>query len=334
MQVRFPGFSRENAGTKLGMELGYAFSSEDHPPNELVRQAVLAERAGFSFGLVSDHFHPWLDAQGHSPFVWATLGGMAQATERIRLGTGVTCPTIRIHPAIVAQAAATVATMMPGRFFLGVGSGENLNEHVLGDRWPLPDERLDQLEEAIEVMRLLWQGGEQTHRGKHYTVDHARLYTLPEQQVEVYVAGSKPDAAELSGRIGDGLISTAPEAELVQAFERAGGAGKDKVGMMHCAYDTDAKRGLERATKEWANLALKGPLGQDLATPSDFEAAVEMVDEDDVAEIVPHGPDPQPYLETIGKWADAGFTHVYVHQIGENQDEWAEFAAKELLPKL
>jgi coenzyme F420-dependent glucose-6-phosphate dehydrogenase len=315
-------------------ELGFALSSEDHPPNELVRQAALAERAGFTFCLISDHYHPWVDAQGHSPFVWATLGGIAQATETIRVGTGVTCPTIRIHPAIVAQAAATVATMMPGRFFLGVGSGENLNEHVLGDRWPLPDERLEMLEEAIEVMRLLWQGGEQTHRGRHYTVDHARVYDVPDEGVELYVAATAPKAAELAGRVGDGFISTAPEKEYVQAFEGAGGKGKQKLGMMHCAYDADAKKGLERATKLWPNLAMKGPLGQDLATPSDFEEAAAMIEEDDVAEATPCGPDPEPYLELIRRYDEAGFTHVYIHQIGDNQAEFAEFAAKELMPKL
>jgi coenzyme F420-dependent glucose-6-phosphate dehydrogenase len=311
-------------------ELGFALSSEDHPPQELVRQAALAERAGFTFALVSDHYHPWVDAQGESPFVWSTLGGIAEATEKIRVGTGVTCPMIRIHPAIVAQAAATVAAMMPGRFFLGVGTGENLNEHVLGDRWPLPDERLEMLEEAVEVMRLLWQGGEQTHRGRHYTVDHARVYTLPDDPPDVYVAGSAPKAAELAGKIGDGLISTAPDADLVKAF----GNGKPKIGMMHCAYDEDAKKGLERATKQWPNLALKGPLGQDLATPSDFEEAAAMVDEEDVAETTPHGPDPEPYLEQIRKYGEAGFTHVYMHQIGDNQDEFVEFARRELMPRL
>jgi len=311
-------------------ELGFALSSEDHPPRELVRQAALAERAGFTFALVSDHYHPWVDAQGESPFVWSTLGGIAEATEKIRVGTGVTCPMIRIHPAIVAQAAATVAAMMPGRFFLGVGTGENLNEHVLGSRWPLPDERLEMLEEAVEVMRLLWQGGEQTHRGRHYTVDHARVYTLPDDPPDVYVAGSAPKAAELAGKIGDGLISTAPDADLVKAF----GNGKPKVGMMHCAYDEDAKKGLERATKLWPNLALKGPLGQDLATPSDFEEAAAMVDEEDVAESTPHGPDPEPYLDQIRKYDEAGFTHVYMHQIGDNQDEFAEFARRELMPRL
>ena len=313
-------------------ELGFALSSEDHPPRELVRQAALAERAGFTFALVSDHYHPWVDAQGESPFVWSTLGGIAEATEKIRVGTGVTCPMIRIHPAIVAQAAATVAAMMPGRFFLGVGTGENLNEHVLGSRWPLPDERLEMLEEAVEVMRLLWQGGEQTHRGRHYTVDHARVYTLPDDPPDVYVAASAPKAAKLAGKIGDGFISTAPDADLVQAF--GNGNGKPKLGMMHCAYDEDAKKGLERATKLWPNLALKGPLGQDLATPSDFAQAAAMVDEDDVAEMTPHGPDPEPYLEQIRKYDEAGFTHVYMHQIGDNQDEFAEFARRELMPHL
>jgi len=315
-------------------ELGFALSSEDHPPSELVRQAVIAERAGFTFALISDHFHPWLDAQGHSPFVWSTLGGIAQATETIRVGTGVTCPTIRVHPAIVAQAAATVACMMPGRFFLGVGSGEKLNEHVTGARWPLPDERLELLEEAIEVIRLLWQGGEQTHRGAHYTVDHARLYTLPDEPPELFVAAAKPHAAELAGRVGDGLVSTSPDGEIVSRFEESGGSGKQKIGMLHVAYDEDAEAGLERAHRLWPNTGLQGPGGQDLARPTDFEASVAMVTEEDMAEITPHGPDPEPYLDAIGRYADAGFTHVYVHQIGDNQDEFVDFAARELMPRL
>jgi G6PDH family F420-dependent oxidoreductase len=207
-------------------ERGFALSSEDHEPRELVRQAALAEQSGFTFCTISDHYHPWIDKQGHSGFVWSTLGGIAQATSSIQVWTGVTCPTIHIHPAIVAQAAASVATMMPGRFALGVGSGENLNEHVLGDRWPLPDERLEMLDEAIAVMRLPWQGGEQTHRGKHYTVDHARVYDLPDEPVEVHVAASQSNAAGLAGQIGDGMISTSPDEELVKAFEDAGGNGK------------------------------------------------------------------------------------------------------------
>src|SRR3954452_22957299 len=219
------------------MELGFALSSEDHPPNELVRQAVIAEQAGFTFALISDHYHPWTGAQGHSPFVWSTLGGIAQATETIRIGTGVTCPTIRIHPAVIAQAAATVACMMPGRFFLGVGTGENLNEHVTGARWPLPYERLEMLEEAVEVIRTLWSSEEVTHRGRHYTVEEARLYTVPDEPPEIYVAASKPEAAQLAGRIGDGLVSTSPDDEILSEFESAGGQGKPKIGMTHVAYD-------------------------------------------------------------------------------------------------
>jgi coenzyme F420-dependent glucose-6-phosphate dehydrogenase len=308
-------------------ELGFALSSEDHGPSDLVEQAVLAEQAGFSFALISDHYHPWIGKQGHSPFVWSTLGGIARATEKIRVGTGVTCPLIRIHPAIVAQAAATVACMMPGRFFLGVGTGENLNEHILGDRWPLPDERLELLEEAVEVMRLLWQGGEQTHRGKHYTVDHAQVFDLPKGGIDVYVAAAKPNAAELAGRIGDGLISTSPDDEVVKKF----GQDKPKLGMMHVAYDTDAKKALKRAHELWPNTALQGSLGQELATPSDFESAAPMVSEDDIEESVPHGPDPAKYVEQIEKYEQAGFTHVYIHQIGDNQREFCEWAAQHLM---
>jgi coenzyme F420-dependent glucose-6-phosphate dehydrogenase len=316
------------------MELGFALSSEDHPPNELVRQAEIAERAGFTFALISDHYHPWVGEQGHSPFVWSTLGGIAQATERIRVGTGVTCPLIRIHPAIVAQAAATVAEMMPGRFFLGIGTGENLNEHVTGARWPLPWERLEMLEEAVEIIRKLWGGDEVTHRGEYYTVPEARLYTVPEEPPPIYVAAAKPQAAELAGRIGDGLISTAPDEKLVSGFEDAGGAGKQKIGMIHVAYDEDEEAGHERAHKLWPNLALAGSGGQELPAPRDFEESAANVTVEDVASSTPAGPDPEPYLELIRRYEDAGFTHVYVHQIGDNQEEFADFAARELLPQV
>ncbi len=315
-------------------ELGFALSSEDHPPNELVRQAVLAERAGFTFALISDHFHPWIAAQGHSPFVWATLGGIANATESIRVGTGVTCPLIRQHPALVAQAAATVERMMPGRFFLGVGTGENLNEHVTGARWPLPLERLEMLEEAVDVIRKLWSGDEVTHRGRHYFVPEARLYDVPETPPDVYVAAAERQAAELAGRIGDGLVSTSPERETVETFESAGGAGKPKLGMMHVAYDEVARAGLERAHRLWPNTGLAGSGGQELPAPRDFESAAANVTEEDMAELTPHGPDPEPYLAQIRAYEDAGFTHVYIHQIGDNQDEFAEFARRELMPAL
>jgi len=308
--------------------LGFALSSEDHPPNDLVDQAALAEQSGFTFCLISDHYHPWVDDQGHASFVWSTLGGIARATSSIRIGTGVTCPLIRQHPGLVAQAAATVACLTDGRFFLGVGSGENLNEHVFGDRWPLPDERLGMLEEAVQVIRLLWQGGEQTHRGTHYTVDHARVYDLPDEPIEIYVAAAQTNAAELAGRIGDGLISTSPDEEVVRTF----GRDKPKIGMMHVAYDTDADAALKRAHALWPNIAMQGSLGQELPTPSDFEKAAPMISPDDVGEVVPHGPDPASYLEQIRKFGDAGFTHVYVHQIGENQQAFCDWAARELLP--
>jgi G6PDH family F420-dependent oxidoreductase len=314
------------------VELGYAFSSEEHGPLDLVRHARAAEEAGFGFGLISDHFHPWIPRQGHSPFVWSVIGGIAGATERFRLGTGVTCPLIRIHPAIVAQAAATSAAFMPGRFFLGVGTGENLNEHVLGDRWPAPDERIEMLEEAVEVIRLLWRGGTQTHRGKHYTVDHACIYTLPDEPPPIYVAASAPNAAELAGRLGDGLIAVQPDEEIVQTFERAGGAGKPKVGMVHVCWAESAEEALQTAHELWPTSGLEGPLNQELALPEYFAAAAAGVTEEEIAEAVPHGPDPGPMLEEIRAYAEAGFTHAYVHQIGPDQQGFLDFAQRELLP--
>jgi coenzyme F420-dependent glucose-6-phosphate dehydrogenase len=308
-------------------ELGFALSSEDHGPTDLVEQAGLAEQAGFTFALISDHYHPWIRKQGHSPFVWATLGGIAQATSTLRIGTGVTCPLIRQHPGLVAQAAATVACMTDGRFFLGVGTGEQLNEHVFGARWPAPDERLDMLEEAVEVMRLLWTGEDTTHRGSHYTVDRAQIFDVPDGGIDVYVAAAQPKMAELAGRIGDGLISTSPDEDVVKKF----GQDKPKLGMMHVAYDTDAKKALKRAHELWPNTALQGSLGQELPTPQDFEDAAPMVSPYDVDKITPHGPDPEPYLEQIRKFEQAGFTHVYIHQIGDNQKEFCEWASRELL---
>ena len=300
-------------------ELGYSLSCEEHAPNDLVGFAKSAEAAGFGFALVSDHFHPWIDAQGNSPFVWSVIGGVAQATERLRLGTGVTCPTVRIHPAIIAQAAATAEAMMPGRFFLGVGSGENLNEHILGDRWPETDVRLEMLEEAVEVIRLLWQGGYQTHRGKHYTVERARIYTLPEQLPEICVAAAQPNAAELAGRIGDGFIGVAPKEELIEKFEQAGGDGKPRYGHLTVCWAEDEEQAKQTAHQNWPNAGLEGPLNQELATPADFEAVAEMVEPDDL-ETLPLGPDPDRYLDAIREFDDAGYSHVYIHQLGPNQD--------------
>jgi len=319
------------------MSLGLALSSEEHPPNELVRQAVRGEEVGFEFALISDHFHPWTDTQGESPFVWSVIGGIASRTSRLRLGTGVTCPTIRIHPAIVAQAAATSAAMMPGRFFLGVGSGENLNEHVVGARWPAADERLEMLEEAIEVIRLLWEGGTQSHRGRHYTVENACIYTLPppDSLPALYVAAAGEKAASLAARVGDGLISTAPDDEIVGQFHGAGGGdGKPTYGQIHVCWAPDEKAARRTAHQLWPNAAIKGELGQELPLPRHFEQAADMVTEDDVAEKVACGPDPERHLDLIRKYFDAGFDNVYVHQVGHDQDGFFDFYQREVLPKL
>ncbi len=315
-------------------ELGYALASEEHTPNDLVANARRAEEVGFTFALVSDHYHPWLDSQGHSPFVWSVIGGIAHATDRLRLGTGVTCPTMRIHPAIVAQAAATSAAMMPGRFFLGVGTGENLNEHILGDHWPAPDERLEMLEEAVEVMRMLWEGGYQTHRGKHYTVEKARLYTLPDEPVSVAIAAAAPLAAELAGRIGDAFVGVAPEKELVDEFESSGGKDKPRYGQLTVCWASSEDEAKKTAYEVWSNAAVKGDLSQELPLPEHFEQAAGMVSLDDVAEMVVCGPDAERHVEKIREYDQAGYDHVYIHQVGRDQEGFFRFYEREILPKI
>jgi coenzyme F420-dependent glucose-6-phosphate dehydrogenase len=316
------------------VELGYTLSAEEHGPNELVANARAAEEAGFAFCSISDHFHPWVDAQGQSPFVWSVIGGVAQATERIRLGTGVTCPTIRIHPAIVAQAAATSQAMLEGRFYLGVGTGEALNEHVTGARWPGAPERLEMLEEAIEVMRLLWQGGYQSHYGKHYTVERARIFTLPEEPPPIAVAASNPKAAELAGRVGDAFVGVAPEKELLKAFDDAGGEGKPRYGQLTVCYAESEEQARKVALEVWPNAAMGGTLGQELPTTEEYEAVAELVGEDDVAETVVCGPDPDLHLEKLREYEQAGYTHVFVHQVGREQDAFIRFYAENVLPAL
>jgi len=314
------------------VKLGYALSSEEHPPLELVRDARRAEDAGFEFALVSDHFHPWIDRQGHAPFVWAVIGAIAASTERLELGTGVTCPSMRIHPAIVAQAAATAASLMPGRFFLGVGSGENLNEHILGERWPRSDERLAMLEEAVEVMRDLWTGDLVSHDGAYFTVDRARVYTLPPEPIRIMVAASGPEAATLAGVIGDGLVSTAPEATLVESYVQAGGEGP-RYGQLTVCWAKSEREARRTAHEWWPNAGLEGPLSQEMAVPSHFEEAAAMVTEDDVAEAVVCGPDLDAHLERIEAFAEAGFDHVYVHQVGPDQAGFMAAYAKGVLPE-
>lgn len=312
------------------MEVGYALSSEEHGPVDLVRNAQRAEEAGFGFALVSDHYHPWIDRQGHSSFAWSVVGGIAASTSSIRLGTGVTCPLIRIHPAIVAQAAATSAALMPGRFFLGVGTGENLNEHVLGDRWPSTRERREMLEEAIDVMRVLWKGELCRFEGKHYRVENARIYTLPEEPIPVVVAAAGPKAAKVAARKGDGLVSTTPDREIVDAYRSEGGAGPT-YGMLTVCWATSEDDGRATALEWWPNAGLRGTLGQELPLPSHFEQAAEMVDEETIAEVVVCGPDAEAHLEGIRRFTDAGFDHVYVHQVGPDQEGFMDFYAREVL---
>jgi coenzyme F420-dependent glucose-6-phosphate dehydrogenase len=313
------------------IEIGYSLSSEEHAPRELVRNAIAAEEAGFSFALISDHFHPWTDRQGESPFVWSVIGAIAEATSRIRLGTGVTCPMIRIHPAVIAQAAATSALLLEDRFFLGVGTGENLNEHVLGDRWPSYEERAEMLEEAVAVMRRLWEGGLVSHRGLHYTVDRARLYSVPDEPPPVAIAASGPESAALAGRIGDALISTAPDRELIEEFEQAGGSGKPRYGQLTVCWAEAEDEAIDTAHEWWPNAALTGDLGQELPLPRNFRQATELVSPEQVAEAVVCGPDPERHRQAIDEFEDAGFDHVYVHQVGPDQDGFIRFYEREML---
>ena len=312
------------------MEIGYALSSEEHAPRDLVRNAVSAEDAGFAFSLISDHFHPWIDRQGQSVFVWGALGAIAASTRSLHVGTGVTCPLVRIHPAIVAQAAATAAALLPGRFFLGVGTGENLNEHVLGDRWPSTAERREMLEEAIDVMRRLWEGELCSFEGKHYRVVDARIYTLPDEPIPVVVAAGGPESAKLAGRLGDGLVSTAPDAQLVASYRDAGGDGPT-YGMLTVCWAATEKEARATALEWWPNGALRGTLGQELPLPSHFEQAAAMVDEKAIAEAIVCGPDPEAHLQAIRGFAEAGFDHVYVHQVGPDQTGFIEFYEKDVL---
>jgi G6PDH family F420-dependent oxidoreductase len=314
------------------MEIGYKLSSEEFGPNDLVRFATQAEKSGFEFALISDHFHPWTDRQGQSPFVWSVLGGLAHATERMRIGTAVTCPTIRMHPALVAHAAATTAAMMDGRFFLGVGTGENLNEHVVGRGWPSADVRLEMLEEAINVIRLLWKGGLKSHHGRYYTVEDARLYTLPESPPPIMVAASKPRAAELAGRLGDAMINTDVEPDLLERFRSGAGDDGPRYVELSVCWAKDERKARKTAHEIWSLAGLGGPLFTELALPSHFEAAFEPITEDKVAESVICGPDPRRHRQAIEKAAKAGYTHVCVHQIGPDQAGFMDFYAREVLP--
>jgi G6PDH family F420-dependent oxidoreductase len=312
------------------VSMGYFLSCEEFGPKELVRQAKLAADSGFERLWISDHYHPWNDEQGQSPFVWSVIGALSEAVD-LPVTTAVTCPSVRIHPAVLAQAAATAAVQLDGKFVLGVGSGEALNEHILGDPWPSADVRLEMLEEAVEVIRLLHQGGSRSHHGEYYTVENARIYTLPDEPVPIYVSAFGPKAVELAGRIGDGLVCVMPDADLVKAYRKAGGKGPAQGGFKVCHAPT-VEEGLDTAYRLWPNEGLPGELAQVLPQPKHFEQASTLVTRDMLS--LPTGPDPEPYLTQVRAFADAGFDEVYVAQIGPRQDEFFRFWREEVAPRL
>ena len=312
-------------------ELGYALSSEEHAPMDLVRYARRAEDVGFTFALISDHYLPWINRQGQAPFVWSVIGGIAQVTQRLRIGTGVTCPIMRYHPALVAQAAATCASMLPGRFFLGVGSGEALNEHIYGDHWPPAAVRLEMLEEAIEVISMLWEGEQISYYGEYYTVENACLYTLPDVEIPLYVAASGENAAELAGEVGDGLISTELDPEIIAKFDESGGAGKPRIGQMKVCWAENDEEALNTAFAMWPVSLVPGSLHSDLPTPSHFEDAVKMARKEEIASEIVLGKDVGRHLEKIQELTDAGFDHIYVHQIGPDQEGFFRFYEREII---
>jgi coenzyme F420-dependent glucose-6-phosphate dehydrogenase len=315
------------------MELGVAFSSEELSPNEIVQAAVAAESVGFRTAWVSDHYHPWIDAQGHSSFVWSVLGGIAHATDALRVGTGVTCPTTRIHPAIIAQAAATTQVMFDGRFWFGVGSGEALNEHVTAQHWPEAPIRLAMLEEAIAVTRALWSGGEQSHYGEYYRVENARLYTLPDSPPPIIVSAFGEKSAELAARVGDGMVSTKPDRELLAQFDKAGGNGKPKLAQVKVAWAPTVEEAQDLAFEKWPTSGLSGELSQELRTPKHFEQAVSVLKKEDVVSSFPTGPDPQAHIDAIKPYIEAGYDEIYITQVGSRQEEFLRFYAREVLPE-
>ena len=310
-------------------KFGYTGMGEQTDARSLITNAVAAEEAGFDFAVFSDHFHPWLDEQGHSPFVWSVLGAVADRTEQLQLMTMVTCPIIRYHPAIIAQAAATVAILSDGRFTLGLGAGENLNEHVVGHGWPPADVRQEMLDEAVELMLMLWRGGSQTWRGKYFTVQDARLYDLPEQPIPLSIAAGGSDAATLAARVGEGLIATEPKAELVSQYRSAGGSGPT-YGQIPVCWAEDESTARKTALQMWRFGVPGWKVMAELPSPVNFESATQTVREDDVAELVACGPDVAKFVDGVKEFVDAGFDHVAIVQAGPDQAGFLRFWEQEL----
>ncbi|GHG98287.1 LLM class F420-dependent oxidoreductase [Streptomyces rubradiris] len=314
-------------------EYGYFLAAEEHDPAALIEQARMAEQAGFQALWISDHYHPWNDAQGQSAFVWSVIGALSQAVS-LPVETAVTCPTVRIHPAVLAQAAATSAVLTGGRFRLGVGTGEALNEHILGDRWPPARVRLEMLEEAVEVMRRLFTGEEVSHHGTHYTVENARLYTVPDEPVPIDISAFGPKALSLASRVGDGFITMTPDPEMVGRFREGGGGTKPVSGGTKVCYGTDREACVRTVHRLWYNELLPGEMGQVLPSPRHFEQLHELVTEDMVREKVVCGDDADQHVSTLRAFADAGFDRIYVNQIGPDQRGFFDFYRTKVLPQL
>jgi G6PDH family F420-dependent oxidoreductase len=312
---------------------GYFLSCEEFSPSELIEQAAKAEEVGFEALWISDHFHPWNDEQGESPLVWSIIGAISQVCS-LPVTTAVTCPTLRLHPAIVAQAAATSSVLLDGRFRLGVGTGEALNEHILGTVWPTADVRLEMLEEAVDVMRQLWTGDVVSHRGTHYTVDTARIYTLPDTPPPVYVSAFGPKALDVAVRIGDGFISTSPDADMVAKYREAAGPGKVTQAGFKVSYAETADEGAEIAHRLWANSGLPGELAQVLPSPKHFEQASELVTEDMTRSSVVCGKDAGEHVKAFTPYLEAGFDEIYVANMGPHYSDMLTVYGKEVLPQL
>lgn len=315
--------------TKFGLTL----SSEEHPPGQLVDIAVAAEEAGFDFLSISDHFHPWTTEQGHSPFVWSVLGAIAASTDQIEVGVGVSCPIMRIHPAIYAQAVATTALLFGDRFTWGVGTGEALNEHVLGDPWPTADVRIEMLEEAIRVVRMLWEGESITHRGDYFTVEDARIFDLPPNPPPIVVSAFGETSARLAAESGDGLWTTGIKTDVIDAYREAGGTGSVWSQLSLC-WDEDRDKAIERAHRIWPNTGLPGQLAQDLRTVEHMEQAASLVGPEDIESSLPMGPDPEPMINSIEEAEDAGIEYIYLHQIGDPMQGFIDFWVKEIRPEV
>ena len=316
--------------------IGYTMMCEQAGPKQLVRDVALAEEAGFDFAVISDHYFPWLDSQGHSPYAWSVLGAAAQATDHIPLMTYVTCPTRRYHPAVVAQKAATMQLLSDGRFTLGLGAGENLNEHIVGGQWPLAPVRHEMLEEAVEIIRALWAGGYVTYRGKYFDIEDAKVWDLPERAPQIGIACSGPESCRLAGEHADVMLATQPKPELGEMFDDAGGAGKPRVGQIALVYDTDEQAAVKRGMDQFRHFTGGWRVNAELPLPASFDEAAQTVREEDITSLMPCGPDVQRHVGGIRDYAAAGgFTHVALIQVGaDSQHDFMKWAAVELLPAL